>query len=82
VVVLRHRWGDPRVYYYNERGNLTSMPARWTSAVAPDPVAAISAGRSHFRVQDLLELAELMSGIAGSSASGRPARRGVKEKTP
>jgi hypothetical protein len=36
------------------------VPARWTSVVGSDPIVALAAGRSHFRVVDLLELAELI----------------------
>ena len=38
---------------------MRSLPARWTSAVAGDPLVVISAGRSMYRVADLLELAKL-----------------------
>ncbi len=38
---------------------LRSIPVRWTSAVAADPLVVISAGRSMYRVADLLELAKL-----------------------
>jgi hypothetical protein len=37
------------------------MPASWTDVVAPDPVVALSAGRSPFRLDDLLELTRLVS---------------------
>lgn len=35
---------------------------RWTSAVAVDPFVMISAGRSPFRVADLIELTKLVGG--------------------
>ncbi|MCP4010650.1 MAG: hypothetical protein GY726_14210 [Proteobacteria bacterium] len=34
-----------------------SLLACWTSAVAGDPFVVLSAGRSHFPVSDLIELA-------------------------
>jgi hypothetical protein len=63
VVTYRHNWGEDRVYYHDEAGDLVSVPAAWTSACAPDPVVVISAGRSVFRVEDLLELASLIEAI-------------------
>lgn len=37
-----------------------SVPATWTDIVAEDPVVRLGAGRSLFRVADLLELTELI----------------------
>ena len=51
-VERRHRFGEERVLYRDRHGHLVSLPARWTSVVA--------AGRSRFRVADLLELVELI----------------------
>ena len=42
---------------------LRSIPARWTSAGDDDPLVVISAGRSMYRVADLLELAKLIREI-------------------
>ena len=56
----RHCWSEHRVFFYDPRGVLTSVPAAWTDVVGPDPFVAISAGRACFRVQDLLRLAHLL----------------------
>jgi hypothetical protein len=40
-----------------------SLPAGWTDVLPPHPFVAISQGRSPFRVDDLLELAELLQRI-------------------
>ena len=56
-------WGEARVYYYDDAGHLSSLPARWTSVGPADPFVEISAGRSAFRVADLLELSELLDRI-------------------
>ena len=48
--------------YVDKAGKTQSLPARWTSAVAEDPVVVVSAGRSHFRVADLVELVKLVRG--------------------
>ena len=58
----RKCWGEDRVFYLDEAGTLRSLPARWTSAVADDPLVVIGAGRSLFRVPDLLELVALVRG--------------------
>jgi hypothetical protein len=60
VVVHRHNWGEDRVYYRDGQGHLTSLPARWTSVVPEDAFVAVAAGRSRFRVQDLVDLAALV----------------------
>ena len=36
------------------------MPAAWTSVVPEDVFVAVAAGRSRFRVQDLVDLAALV----------------------
>ena len=58
----RQCWGEDRVFYLDEDEELRSIPARWTSAIADDPYVVVSAGRSSFRVADLLELAKLTKG--------------------
>ena len=63
VVVRRHNWGEDRVYFRDGQGHLTSVPAGWTSAVAEDAFVAVAAGRSRFRVQDLVDLAALVVGL-------------------
>jgi hypothetical protein len=60
LVTIRHNWGEDRVYYRDEGERLACIPASWTDMIPPDPVVAISAGRSPFRLQDLLELARLV----------------------
>ena len=39
---------------------MISVPANWTDIVPEDPVVKLSAGRSHYRVEDLVELVELI----------------------
>jgi hypothetical protein len=68
-VTFRHNWGENRVYFHDDEGRLVSLPAAWTSVFLPDPFVVISAGRSPFRVQDLLELSRLLvslqQGVSG-----------------
>jgi Family of unknown function (DUF5372) len=59
-VVHRHNWGEDRVYFRERDGHLASLPARWTSVVSDDPFVVVAAGRSHFRVEDLIDLAALV----------------------
>jgi len=63
-VTLRQNWGEERAYYRDESGELVSLPARWTDAVAPDPVVTVSAGRSAFRLEDLVALARFVTAFA------------------
>jgi hypothetical protein len=58
----RQCWGEDRVFYLDKGEELRSIPARWTSAVTDDPFVVISAGRSLYRVADLLELAKQIRG--------------------
>ena len=60
VVVHRHNWGEDRIYFRDGHGHLTSLPAAWTSVVPEDALVAVAAGRSWFRVQDLVDLAALV----------------------
>ena len=62
MVTFRRNWGEDRVYFHDSEGRLISLPAQWTSVVADDPFVAIAAGRSHFRVEDLLKLVRLIEG--------------------
>jgi Family of unknown function (DUF5372) len=68
-VTYRRNWGEHRVYFHDDTGRLVSLPALWTSVFPADPFVAVSAGRSPFRVQDLLELAQLIARIQQGGAS-------------
>lgn len=60
-MTVRQNWGEDRAYYRDERGELTSIPACWTDAAPLDPVVVVSAGRSAFRLQDLVVLTRLVA---------------------
>ena len=53
LVVRKKNWGENRVFFFAENGQLTSLPAGWTDVDPPDPFVAIADGRSMFRVEDL-----------------------------
>ena len=51
-------WGLDRVFCEGEDGRIESFPTSWTDFAAEDAFVKVSAGRSTFRVADLLKLAE------------------------
>ena len=52
------------MYFYGDNDRLCSMPATWTNVGLKDAFVELSAGRSPFRVEDLLDLVTLLEGIA------------------
>ena len=82
LVERRNAWGEERVCFHDDAGRLRRLPAAWTSAAAPNAFEALSAGRSHFRVEDLLRLVALIarqSEIQGPERVKR-LKRGVSSK--
>ncbi|MGH3182057.1 MAG: DUF5372 family protein [Streptosporangiaceae bacterium] len=47
-VAYRQNWGEDRVHLHDENGQLFSLPAAWTGAVAAGPFVVIAAGRAPF----------------------------------
>jgi hypothetical protein len=56
----RSVWGEERVYFRDDSGRLRRLPAAWTDAGAPNAFVTLSAGRSYFLVEDLLQLVALI----------------------
>jgi hypothetical protein len=56
----RNNWGEDRVMYYDGKGRLCSLLTSWTDVLDQDPFALASAGRSWFRVDDLLRLSSMI----------------------
>jgi len=57
----RRSFGIECVDCQDREGRLTTVPLAWTDAAgSDDPFVVTSAGRSYFRAEDLLQLAELM----------------------
>ena len=75
MAMRKRTWGEDRVFVYDEEGQLFSLPADWTDADPPDPYIAVSAGRSPFRMADLLELGALLDQLR------RPSRRRTVKRT-
>jgi hypothetical protein len=70
LVTRKRTWGEDRVFYYDPKGKLKSLFANVTDVVTTDAFDRISAGRSSFRVDDLLELRSLVDRLrqAGKGA--------------
>ena len=66
------------VHYTAEDGTLRTIRQAFTSAAAVDPFARVAAGRSAFRVTDLLALAVLLDSLDGNDG----AAEAVKEILP
>jgi hypothetical protein len=60
-VTRKLTWGEDRVFYYGSGGKLKSLLTNVTDVVSKDAFDRISAGRSTFRVDDLLELRSLFA---------------------
>ena len=67
LVAWRHNWSEERVYFEDGGGRLRSVPVHWTDLAAEDPVVVVGAGRSHFRVEDLLELGRRLGELSSES---------------
>ena len=58
MVSRRLTWGEDRVFYFDETGELKSFLSNVTDLVPEDAFRQVSAGRSAFRLDDLLELCQ------------------------
>ena len=63
LVCVRRTWGEDRVFFFDGDGVQRSLPSGWTDVGDPDPFVVVAAGRSRFRVVDLLELAGLLDDV-------------------
>jgi Family of unknown function (DUF5372) len=63
LIEYRKNWGEDRVYFLDIEGRLAAILASCTDAGGVDPFVEISAGRSWFRYEDLLRLADLLEGL-------------------
>jgi hypothetical protein len=72
LVTYRHAWGEERVHYHDDAGKLRSLPSAWTSVSPVDPFVVLAAGRSPFRVADLLELCRVMGAMGGHEGCRMP----------
>ncbi|MYF31063.1 MAG: hypothetical protein F4169_19865 [Gammaproteobacteria bacterium] len=73
------------VHYTADDGTLRTVRQAFTSVAAVDPFARVAAGRSAFRVTDLLALAALLDSLGGDDRTVREGGAGadvVKEILP
>jgi uncharacterized protein DUF5372 len=61
LVDYRQTWGEDRVYFHDDSGQLARLPLQWTDVVPDDPTVVVGAGRAHFRYHDLCRLADLLT---------------------
>lgn len=66
LIRYKKSWGNQCVDLHDESDELITVPIGWTDAVEPDPFVVVSAGRSDFRVQDLIRLVHLIAGLKAS----------------
>jgi hypothetical protein len=64
-VTRKKAWGEDRVMYFDTKGKLRSMLASWTSLAEQDLFAQTAAGRSWFRVDDLVRLCAQIAELKG-----------------
>jgi hypothetical protein len=69
LVTFRSGLGAHRVYFYNDEGRLTSLPAEWTDVFPPDPFLEFSQGRAFFAIEGLLELTRFLDQVREGGAS-------------
>lgn len=60
------------MHYHDDAGKLRSLPSAWTSVSPVDPFVVLAAGRSPFRVADLLELCRVMGAMGGHEGCRMP----------
>jgi len=78
LVGFAHTWGEHRVFFRKpDDQRVYSLPASWTDVEGPDAFAVLSAGRSLFRPEELLALADLLDDLQPAE---RPRR--VRPTTP
>jgi hypothetical protein len=65
MVGFAHTWGEHRVFFRKPGDQrIYSVPANWTDVEGPEAFVALSAGRSLFRVEDLLVLSALVQELS------------------
>jgi hypothetical protein len=63
LVSIHRSGGGWRVFFPDAKGRLQSISMAFTDLEASDPFRVQSAGRSYFRIPELLELVRLIAGL-------------------
>ena len=63
LVTRKLTWGEDRAFYYDSAGALKSFLSNVTDLIPQDDFGRVSAGRSAFRLDDLLELRRCLDKI-------------------
>jgi hypothetical protein len=74
LVDCRQTWGEDRVYFHDDSGQLARLPLQWTDVVPDHPTVAVGEGRAHFRYDDLCRLADLLRRLDAPLSSERADR--------
>jgi len=76
--LLEHRrsGGGDQVCFEDDSGKVRCIPRSWTTLCTPDPFVSIAAGRSPFRLEDLLSLSQLLGDVRPPEARGARKARG------
>src|ERR1700681_3122761 len=61
LIECRPTWGEYRVFFHDDAGQLRRLPQQWTDLGPADPVVIVGAGRAHFRYDDLVRLVDLLT---------------------
>lgn len=77
LVVRKNNWAEDRAFFFDDDGQIRSLPAGWTDVDPAEPFDVVAAGRALFRTADLLALADLLDAIRPPSP-----RRRVKRNPP
>jgi hypothetical protein len=65
LVAERSSGQGARVWYQAGDGAVATIPRAFTDLAAAEPFVVLSAGRAHFRPEDLEELSELVATLRG-----------------
>ena len=69
LINYRNCWQRGYVDFLDRHGTTSSVALEWTDAAGIDPFVELSGGRSHFRVEELLRLVDLLSDLSVSDGS-------------
>jgi hypothetical protein len=70
LIARRRNWGEDRVWIRDREGRVQTLPASWTDAGGVYRFVAVGAGRTLFRVAQLIELARQIEGLKLGVRSG------------